>query len=439
MTVTMLDALNDSIDRLMTTHDVGVVCEVSPARLRVSGLRRVAAQGDVVEVAGGGGLRLLGDVEAMADGLLDVVPRGLTKGIAEGDRVLHLGRDVFAPDDSWIGRVLDPFGHALDQKPVRQGTRERTIRAAPPVATSRRGFGPRLETGHAVFNTFLPLARGQRIGLFAGSGVGKSTLLADLARRVEADLVVVALIGERGREVNHFVDHALGDEGLQRAVVFAATADQPASARQRCAHAAMTTAEFFRDQGRHVLLLIDSVTRLAEAHRDIALSRGAAPGLDGFPPSVVQEITQLAERAGPGAGDAGDITAIMSVLVAGSNMDGLIADTLRGVLDGHVVLDRGIAERGRFPAVNVLRSVSRSLPECATIAENALMAEARQALSQYNDSELMIRSGLYESGHDREIDRAIRLWPSLDEFVGRGCGQATVDDFRDLEKILSSA
>ncbi|MEV8465966.1 FliI/YscN family ATPase [Fluviibacterium sp. DFM31] len=439
MRVAMMTALNDSIDRLKTTYDIGIVREVSPARLRVSGLRRVAAQGDVVEVSGGGGLRLLGDVEAMAGGFLDVVPRGLTKGICEGDRVLHLGRDVFAPDDSWIGRVLDPFGQALDQRPVRQGAQERAIRATPPAATSRRGFGPRLETGHAVFNTFLPLAKGQRIGLFAGSGVGKSTLLADLARQVEADLVVVALIGERGRELNHFVDHALGNDGLKRAVVFAATADQPASARQRCAHAAMTTAEFFRDQGRHVLLLVDSVTRLAEAHRDIALSRGATPGLDGFPPSVVQEISQLAERAGPGAGDAGDITAIMSVLVAGSNMDGLIADTLRGVLDGHVVLDRGIAERGRFPAVNVLRSVSRSLPDCASDSENAVMAEARRALSQYSDSELMIRSGLYESGHDKEIDRAIRLWPLLDDFVGQGTGMTTADDFRMLERILATA
>jgi flagellum-specific ATP synthase len=248
--------------------------------------------------------------------------------------------------------------------------------------------------------------------------------------------VVIALVGERGREVREFVDKVLGPEGMARAVVVAATSDQSAMARRRAAWAAMTVAEHFRDQGLHVLYLADSVTRFAEAHREVALAAGEAASLRGFPPSTAHMIMGLAERAGPGAGEQGDITAVFSVLVAGSDMDEPVADILRGVLDGHVVLDRQIAERGRFPAIDLLRSVSRSLPEAASPAENALIADARRVLGTYDRAEMMIQSGLYTAGADPGIDRAIALWPGLDAFLSEDEARDSAASFQRLATLL---
>ena len=287
-----------------------------------------------------------------------------------------------------------------------------------------------------MFNTLLPLVRGQRIGLFAGSGVGKSSLLAKLARGVSADVVVIALVGERGRELREFVEKVLGPEGMARSVIVAATSDQSPLVRRRCAWAAMTVAEHFRDQGKHVLFLADSVTRFAEAHREVALAAGEPPSLRGFPPSTSHSIMSLAERAGPGLEGAGDITAIFSVLVAGSDMDEPVADILRGVLDGHVVLDRAIAERGRFPAIDLLRSVSRSLPDAATAEENRLIGAARRLLGAYANAEMMIQAGLYAHGSDAQIDKAIAVYPDLDQFIAREEEVDTGASFTRLAEIL---
>ncbi len=280
-------------------------------------------------------------------------------------------------------------------------------------------MGARVGTGYAVFDTLLPLARGQRIGLFAGSGVGKSTLLAGLARGVAAEVVVIGLVGERGRELRHFVEDVLGPEGMARAVVVAATSDRAPQVRRRCAWAATAVAEHFRDEGRQVLLLVDSVTRFAEAHREVSVAAGEPAALRGFPASTGPAIAALCERAGPGADPQGDITAIYSVLVQGSDMEEPVADWLRGVLDGHVVLDRTIAERGRFPAVDLLRSVSRSLPGVASRAENQLIGEARAHLGVYDRAALMIRAGLYVAGSDPEIDAAVAVQGGLDRFLAQ--------------------
>ncbi|MER2507305.1 MAG: FliI/YscN family ATPase, partial [Amaricoccus sp.] len=304
---------------------------------------------------------------------------------------------------------------------------------------TRKGLGARLATGLSVFDTILPLARGQRIGVFAGSGVGKSTLLADLARGIEADVVVLGLIGERGRELRDFVDNVLGPVGMARSVVVAATSDQAPLIKRRAAWMAMAVAEVFRDQGRHVLLLIDSLTRFAEAHREIALTAGEAPSLRGFPPSTANLIASLCERAGPGPFGKGDITGVFSVLVAGSDMDEPIADISRGVLDGHVVLDRAIAERGRFPAIDVRRSVSRSLPRIATETENAQLARMRRVLTAYENAALMIQTGLYAPGSDPAIDEAIKLWPALDAFFTTTAPEGVADSFARLGALLSSA
>jgi flagellum-specific ATP synthase len=296
-----------------------------------------------------------------------------------------------------------------------------------------------METGLAMLNTMLPVVQGQRIGLFAGSGVGKSTLLATLAKSMQADAVVVALVGERGREVNEFVEHALGAEGMKRSVVVAATSDQSALARRRCAWSAMAVAEYLRDQGLNVLFLADSVTRFAEAHREIAVAMGESPSLRGFPPSVTPLIAGLCERAGPGTADQGDITAVFSVLVAGSDMDEPVADILRGVLDGHIVLNREIAERGRFPAIDLSRSVSRSLPGAASEEENRMIAEARKLVGSYEQSEVMIKAGLYSEGADPLLDQAVRVHEELDAFFAKSESDGIKNSFNHLQLILRRA
>ena len=254
---------------------------------------------------------------------------------------------------------------------------------------------------------------------------------------IRDSVVVIGMIGERGRELREFVETTLGPDGMRRAVIVTATSDRSPLVRRRCAWAAMAVAEHFRDQGKHVLLLADSITRFAEAHREIALAAGEPASYRGFPPSTSNLIMALAERAGPGPEGCGDITGIFSVLVAGSDMEEPVADILRGVLDGHVVLDRAIAERGRFPAVDVVRSVSRALPAAASAPENALIARARAALGAYSESELMIRAGLYAPGSDPKLDEAVRLFPRLDGFVAEAAPAGCTDSFRRLGEVLA--
>ncbi|MGB3554135.1 MAG: flagellum-specific ATP synthase FliI, partial [Jannaschia sp.] len=312
----------------------------------------------------------------------------------------------------------------------------RSLHCAAPAAGQRRAMGARMTTGITVLDTMLPIVAGQRIGLFAGSGVGKSTLLGQLARRMEADVCVLALVGERGREVSDFVRDVLGLDGMKRSVVMAATSDMPASLRRRSAFAAMTVAEHFRDRGARVLFLLDSVTRLAEAHREVACAAGESSELRGYPPSLTPVLAGLAERAGPGSDGQGDITAIFSVLVAGSDMEEPVADIVRGQLDGHVVLSREIAEAGRFPAVDVLRSVSRSLPAAARPEENALITEARRMLGVYDRAELMVTSGLYERGSNPEIDRATAIVPRLNDLFAQTDLPSMDEGFRRVGALL---
>jgi len=367
--------------------------------------------------------------------------------LAEGDgerlrlRVAALldGPPTLAPDDSWLGRVVDPYGAALDRRGLAQGT-PRPIRSAAPLATQRRALGTRLATGLSVFDTLLPIVRGQRLGLFSGSGVGKTSLLSNLAQGVEADVVVVALVGERGREVRALADTLTASGSKARSVFVVATSDRPPLTRRRALWSAMTVAEHFRDAGNHVLLLADSITRFAEAHREIALAAGESGALRGYPPSVMHHVMALSERAGPGlAQSSGDITALFSVLVAGSDMEEPIADITRGVLDGHIVLDREIAERGRFPAVDVLRSVSRSLPHCATPEENATLQATRRLLGAYDRSSMLIQSGLYTPGSDPELDAASAVWPALDQFLATASPDGVPAAYQGLHTALARA
>lgn len=429
------EGLTSQIKNLEPVHDIGRVTRVDGGVIHVTGLAGKARIGDLIVVYRQGA-SLSGEVLQLDGDILVLLPDQAPDGVALNDRAALLEARGISPADSWIGRVIDPFGKPLDGLPLLKGPQDRPIKRPPPDPAMRRGMGERLDTGMAGMNTMLPIVQGQRIGLFAGSGVGKSSLLGHLAQNMTSDIVVIAMVGERGRELRHFIENVLGPEGLKRAVVICATSDQSPLIRRRCAWAAMSVAEYFRDQGKSVLLLADSITRFAEAHREVAVAAGEAPVLRGYPPSTAHLIMSLCERAGPGQGSQGDITGVFSVLVAGSDMEEPIADILRGVLDGHVVLDRSIAERGRYPAIDVLRSISRSLPAAATEEENALLTRARNLLAVYDRNAMMIRAGLYSAGSDAEIDAAVQIWPELDAFLARVETQGIRNSFKQLELIL---
>ncbi|WP_319825051.1 FliI/YscN family ATPase [Thalassovita sp.] len=439
MPTTDLSRLSAQISAIAPMRRIGRVSAVSAGVIQVRGLARFARIGDQLNLSRQDGQTIGGEVVRMDQDVLMMLPDGPYEGVSLGDAVALCSPASIAPTAAWIGRVVDPFGRPLDGRPLLRGAVARPLQAPPPPPGQRRAMGDRLETGLAATNTFLPVVRGQRMGLFAGSGVGKSSLLAHLARQMQADVVVIALIGERGRELRDFVEETLGRDGMRRAVVVAATSDQSALARRRCGWTAMAIAEFFRDQGRQVLLLADSITRFAEAHREVAVAGGEAPALRGFPPSTAHMIMSLCERAGPGVDGTGDITGIFSVLVAGSDMDEPIADILRGVLDGHIVLDRSIAERGRYPAIDVLKSVSRSLPAAASAEENTLLIEARKLMGTYDRSEMMVRAGLYAPGSDIILDQAVAAWPELDDFLGQAEAQNAAASFARLGLILRRA
>lgn len=422
-----------ALSRARATFPMGRVASVVGNTITVTGIAAQAGLGDRVRLSG---FPIPGEVIRTEPDLTHVLLDGIAEGLKIGHGVLLHPRPIFAPHDGWIGRVIDPDGMPLDDGPLLPGPVPRSLRADPPLAARRRALGARVATGLSVFDTLLPLARGQRIGLFAGSGVGKSTLLAALAKGVAADVIVIGLVGERGRELREFIEKVLGPDGMKRCVIVAATSDRAPQVRRRCALAATAVAEHFRDAGRHVLLLIDSVTRFAEAHREVAAAAGEPSNLRGFPASTAAAIAGLCERAGPGEGAGGDITAIYSVLVAGSDMEEPVADILRGVLDGHVVLDRAIAERGRYPAVDIVRSVSRSLPDVASVPENDLITRARRHLGVYARAELMIQSGLYVPGSDPEIDTAIACHEALDRFVTCPAPDGPEQAFQALRRAL---
>ncbi|WP_299618740.1 FliI/YscN family ATPase [uncultured Tateyamaria sp.] len=431
-----LKTLQSQLGALEITRSVGRVTRVQGGILQVTGLDHIARIGDRAEVSCRDGKVLKGEVIQLTPEGITLLPDAAVDGVAMADRVVLTRGGTIAPDSSWVGRIIDPDGNPLDGAPVISGALARPLRCAPPAAATRKPMGARLNTGHIVFDTMLPIVRGQRVGLFAGSGVGKTSLMGEFAKRITADIVVIAMIGERGREVRHFVDSVLGPEGRARTIVVAATSDQSPLMRRRCAWTAMAVAEHFRDQGLSVLFLADSITRFAEAHREVAVAAGEAPVLRGFPPTTAHLIMSLCERAGPGSDTQGDITAVFSVLVAGSDMDEPIADILRGVLDGHVVLDRSIAERGRFPAVDVLRSVSRSLPAAATDEENKTIAQIRKYFSTYAQNQMMISAGLYTQGTDNEIDQAIQLFSPLDEAMAVAHDQDPAHSFDQIRLIL---
>ncbi len=437
MTAEKCRLLDPNLIEALSPQFFGQVIAVEGEKLRVIGLAGIARLGDRLLIARDRQSSVYAEVLGGEKHETVAYSFGSTAGIAIGVRAdLKRSAAFVRPSTGWLGQVMNWRGEAADGQALSNGDRVKPLDARPLPAALRRPVGERLTTGHAALDTFLPLCRGQRIGVFAGSGVGKSSLLGALAAQVSADVCIYALIGERGREVRALSDYARAAGFLDRTVIIASTSDEPALAKREGARLALATAEYFRDEGRHALLVFDSLTRFAEAHREVALARGEPPSLHAFPPSTVGALASLVERSGPGAGEAGDITAVFSVLVAGSDMEEPVADMVRGLLDGHVVLDRAIAERGRFPAINVRRSISRSLPAAASVEENRLLVEARSIIAAYENAELLVRSGLYSVGGDPKTDRAITIWPALDDFMARS-GNFTIDYwFEELRRIL---
>ena len=428
--------LKTALRAIPVSRRFGRVVSVDTASIRISGLSVHGHVGDQIMITKLGKERISGEVIALEKTCVLVMPYGPSDGIAIGDLAELNCTNNIRPSDTWVGRIIDAFGEALDGRPLYHGEKSVPLRGSPPKAANRRSLGARLNTSLAVFNTVLPIAQGQRIGIFAGSGVGKSSLLAEMARGLECDIVVIALIGERGRELKEFTEQVLGPDGMKRAVIIAATSDQSPLVKRRAAWMATAVAEYFRDQGKHVLLLMDSITRFAEAHREVALTAGEAPSLRAFPPSTANLIASLAERAGPGPEGAGDITAVFSVLVAGSDMDEPIADITRGVLDGHIILEREIAESGRFPAIDITRSVSRCLPAIATPEENLTINSAKRTMAVHERAAPMIHTGLYSKGSSDEIDEAIVLHPKLELFFARNANETVLESFTLLGNLL---
>jgi flagellum-specific ATP synthase len=415
----------------------GTVTEVAPGMVKIAGISELAGVGNEIIIEKQD-TSILGEILSISGDCVTALLYSPCDAIRIGDAVQIQQEPRIEPGDHWLGQIInyrgDITGATSAAVPMRATNRR--LNTAPLPAHARRGIGSRVATGWMVTDTLLPICQGQRLGLFAGSGVGKSTFLGSLAAGLEADRVVIALIGERSREVNEFVRNTLPQSIMSKTVVIAATASEPPGAKKRAAYCAITAAEHFRDEGHNVLFLFDSITRFAEAHRETALMAGETPALNAFPPSTVRVISELAERAGPGLGNKGDITAIYSVLVAGSDMEEPVADMIRGILDGHFVLSRQIAERQRYPAIDVLRSVSRALPHAATDDENALIRRCRRTLALYEELEPMLRANLYEFGKDMDSDNAIALFPLLDAFMGTKSPDGIASAFEKLQTIL---
>ncbi|MCE4225077.1 flagellar protein export ATPase FliI [Methylobacterium sp. C25] len=356
---------------------------------------------------------------AMPFGSLDGVRKGCPAFVRQD------AAGAVRPTQAWLGRTIDALGRPIDGLgDLPQGPAIYPLRADPPPAHARRRVGAPLDLGVRCINTFLTMCSGQRMGIFAGSGVGKSVLLSMLARYTAADVAVIGLVGERGREVQEFLQEDLGAAGLARSVVVVATSDEPVLMRRNAAYLALTVSEYFRDQGAQVLCMIDSITRFAMAQRDIGLASGEPPTAKGYTPTVFSELPRLLERAGPGTGD-GSISGLFTVLVEGDDHNEPVADAVRGILDGHIVMERRIAESGRYPAINVLRSVSRTMPRACEPAWLPTVKRARKVLSTYADMEELIRLGAYRAGSSAEVDEAVALMPDLEAFLGQSKEEAT--------------
>lgn len=428
------------ISTLADTDVFGRVTKVLGLLVEIAGFGRDLTIGSHVHLRPGNGIDIPCEVVGFREQHALLLPFGSLEGISLGcPAVIRQGKPVIMPDERWLGRVLNGMGEPIDGKgPLPQGGHPVPLRNTPPPPHSRQRMGTQLDLGVRAVNGFLATCRGQRMGIFSGSGVGKSVLLSMMARYTAADVSVIGLIGERGREVQEFLEDDLGPEGLARSVVIVATGDEPALMRRQAAYTTMAIAEYFRNDGRQVLCLMDSLTRFAMAQREIGLSAGEPPTSKGYPPTTFGELARLLERAGPGAPGQGSITGLFAVLVEGDDHNEPISDAVRGIVDGHIVMRREIADRGRFPAIDVLKSVSRSMPKAISVTRNDILRRAKQVITTYEDMAELIRLGAYRKGSDAKVDEAIRLYPQIEAFLTQNKDERTdiAESFRRLGEIV---
>jgi flagellum-specific ATP synthase len=419
----------------------GEVCDVAGLVVRSKG--PLAAVGDLCEITLGHGRRILSQVVGFQDNLVLSMPLDDPDGLVAGNPItVRSEKNSVGVSKGQLGRVLDGFGRPIDGLgPVPHETTYPLV-AAPPNPMERKHITELLPTGLRVIDGLLPCGKGQRVGIFGGSGVGKSVLLGSLARHNCADVTVVALIGERNREVREFLDHDLGEEGLKKSVVVVATSDRPAPLRVRAVFTATAIAEYFRDQGADVLLIMDSVTRLAMAQREIGLAAGEPPSQKGYTPSVFNLLPKVFERAGNFR--QGSITGMFTVLVEGDDFNEPISDAVRSILDGHIMLSRKLGDMGHYPAIDVLHSVSRLTSKVADADQQEAIRVLREAIAVYRQSEDLINLGAYVSGTNTKLDASIRLLGEIEQFLRQESSrkvpvEETIRMMRRLRDSLRSA
>ena len=430
----LMNEMASAVHKAKPIRKGGVVTRVVGLTIESSGPQ--ASIGDVCLVRAatktGGDHDVLAEVVGFKEGRTILMPVGEMTGVSPGDAVIATGHPIEA-EVGWelLGRVLDGLGRPIDDGPPLSGTRPVSVFREPPDPVRRPRVHEILPLGIRAIDGILTVGRGQRVGIFSGSGVGKSTVLGMKARYTAADVVVVSLVGERGREVRDFIERDLGPEGLRKSVVIVATSDKPPLVRARAAYVATTIAEFFRDQGKDVLLLMDSVTRYCRALREVALSVGEPPGLRSFPPSVFSTLPKLLERAG--TAERGSITGLYTVLVDSDDMNEPVADNVRGILDGHVVLSRELASRNHYPAVDILQSISRLMNDIVERRQVELAGRVKELTAVYKDAEDLIRIGAYVDGSDPRIDDAKKRIRSIEDFL-----KQRVDDGSPYDATLKA-
>ncbi len=439
----LAEQMEARISGLTQTESYGEVTKILGLLVEIAGFGSSLSIGAHVHLRPNDTLNIPCEVVGFKDGHALLMPFGTLEGVGLGCKAfIQETQPVITPDDRWLGRVINGMAEPIDGLgPLQQGGQAIPLKNKPPPPHSRQRLGGQLDLGVRAVNSFLATCQGQRMGIFSGSGVGKSVLLSMMARYTSADVSVIGLVGERGREVQEFLEDDLGPDGLARSVVVVATGDEPALMRRQAAYVTLATAEYFRSQGKQVLCLIDSVTRFAMAQREIGLSAGEPPTSKGYPPTTFGELARLLERAGPGGPGEGSITGLFSVLVEGDDHNEPISDAVRGIVDGHIVMDRSIADRGRYPAIDVLKSISRSMPGVLTDEQNEIIKRAKQVVSSYEDMAELIRLGAYRRGSDPAVDEALVLYPQIEEFLGQHKDESnTIDEsFAKLAHILGVA
>ena len=428
----ILKSIINEVRLIPESYVIGKISSIKGLLIEVVGIEFAVSIGSRCKIINKNGKEIYSEVVGIRKEITLLMTYDSAEGIGIWCPVHVIAHDQSVyPSLDWLGRVINSFGEPIDGKgPLPNGNMACQLHSSPPKAHLRRRVAGKMDMGIRAINAFLSCCHGQRMGIFSGSGVGKSMMISMLTKYADSDVKVIGLIGERGREVREFLEDYLGEEGLSKAVVIVSTSDESALKRKQAAYLTMTLCDYYRDHGKNVLCLMDSITRFAMAQREIGLSIGEPPTTKGYTPSVFSELPKLLERAGPGTKGQGDVTAFFSVLVEGDDHNEPISDAVRGILDGHIVLSRKIASRGIYPAIDVLDSISRTMPRCNTEYENKLVTKAKNLISQYTDMEDMIRIGAYKAGSDPATDEAIKYIDEINKFI--------TQNYKEQDNIESS-